>query len=243
MRLFAVFILNLSFTLFAVGQDVKKIPEGTWVSVQDEKWTVKIEQNTMFDYYDGKPTDTLKYSISTTPCDTAYYSGKDTLHYLKKYDDKDSYCYELMSLEQDHFSLMWTTNGKVSSFQRLPNVQLASDTISHWTVRLHDKAILSGNMHKLDTITLTKGKINTSAIFEVQYFDDIPCSGCSSVITVLDTKGNLLKEIPVIDANSAEIKTTELQVLCAKAKSNYLLINFREAEKSETIPLFVFRLR
>lgn len=243
MRLLAVLILNLFFILFAVGQDVKKIPEGAWVSVQDEKWTVKIDQNTMFGYYGGKPTDTLNYSISTIPCDTAYYSGKDTLLYLKKYDDKDSYCYELMSMEQGHFSLMWTTNGKVSSFRRLPNVQITSDTISHWTVCLHDEVILNGNMHKLDTITLTKGKINTSAILEVQYFDDTPCSGCNSIITVLDTKGNLLKEIPVFDTNSAKIKTTELQVLCAKAKSNYLRINFQEAKKSEMVPLFVFRLR
>jgi len=241
----------LAFTMltssFAQNFDgIEKITSsfsGTWISNQDTKYSLEVLNGKLLEHYEGEQTDTMNFDFTYTPCDSNYYSGKDTLLYFRKFTASDSYCFEVTNMDENNFALMWTENGKISSFHRKPINRPVADTISYWKVSLHDKVILNGNPFQLDTITLTKGKINTSAILKVQYFDDTPCSDCESVITISDTKGNNLNQIELNESGIFPIKTTELQVFCAKAKSNYLLIKYREAESSKEVPLFVFRLR
>lgn len=244
LQILALFVLTTSFA--QNSDEINKINSyfsGTWVSNQDAKYSMKVLEGKLLEQYEGEQTDTMNFQFSFTPCDSGYYSGKDTLLYFRKFTASDSYCFEVTNMDENHLALMWTENGKISSFHRKQINQALADTISYWKVSLHDKVILNGNPFQLDTITLTKGKINTSAILEVQYFDDTPCSDCEAVITVSDTKGNNLQQIELNESGIFPIKTTELQVLCANAKSNYLHIRHREAESSKEVPLFVFRLR
>lgn len=243
-QILALFVLTSSFA--QNSDEINKVNSsfsGTWVSNQDAKYSLEVLNGKLLELYKGEQTDTTNFQFSFTPCDSNYYSGKDTLLYFQKFNASDSYCFEVTNLDENNFVLMWTENGKILSFHRKPINKPVSDTTSYWKVSMHNQVILNGNPFHLDTITLSKGKINTAAIMKVQYFDDTPCSNCKSVFTISDTKGNRLKEIEVGGSGIFDLKTTELQVLCAKAKSNYLHIQYREAESSKELPLFVFRLR
>lgn len=135
-------------------------------------------------------------------------------------------------MDENNFVLIWTENGKISSFHRKSINRPVAVTISFWKVSLQGKVILNGNPFQLDTFTLTKGKINTSAILEVQYFDDTPCSDCVSVITISDTKGKKLKQIELNDSGSSLLKRPSCRSYVQKLKVIIFTSN-TEKEKAQ----------
>lgn len=117
------------------------------------------------------------------------------------------------------------------------------DTISYWQV--YNGNHLISEITAFDQnpkISIKKGKVRTLSPLKIRYFDDTPCFDCSSSIMIKTQKGEVIRTIDKSN-NEFNIKTTELQVLAFKNKSQVLTFFYKENVGGFEIFLFEFEIR
>lgn len=104
-----------------VSDNEREMIKGDWSSVDDSSDRLKISSTVIMEYYNNQPIDTFRYELSRQPCDKAYMkSGNEKTLFLKKFKEKDNYsfCYEIMGLNKNNLTLVYTINPRISSFRR-----------------------------------------------------------------------------------------------------------------------------
>ena len=89
-----------------------KIPDGEWVSVSDSMLTWKVKNGIIFEYYENKLLDSVKYFLTKKPCDNKYYDflPKDALFLILYYEDWEC-CYALDGITDEYIEIVWTAKG------------------------------------------------------------------------------------------------------------------------------------
>lgn len=125
-------IIVISFILFGcstkeplyIEQD-RRLIQGDWKNVEDEKWVFHFDSNYFLDSYIGASIDSVLYEIEDKPrCNDKYINGKAKskgLTFMNTFDPikKDSTCYEVTSLDSSNLSIRETSNGKTFTFRKV----------------------------------------------------------------------------------------------------------------------------
>jgi membrane protease subunit (stomatin/prohibitin family) len=93
-----------------------KIPDGKWVLVQDSLNSVLVKENTIVMYYNNISVDTISYIITKNSCDSTYTpSKKKDVLFLSW---KDGICSEIEYLTKGSLMLIYTADGKLSTYRK-----------------------------------------------------------------------------------------------------------------------------
>jgi hypothetical protein len=117
-------LLIVSFVLCTAvetaAQDFQKTDIiGSWVSNEDVKYVLKADKAVITEFYDGEVTGSYNYEILNHSCDEAYLKEtSEKVAFLHEYNKEDETCYEIVGLDKNNLSLIYTAKGNVLSFKK-----------------------------------------------------------------------------------------------------------------------------
>lgn len=92
--------------------------EGSWISVDDDKYLVQIKTNEWTDFYVGERPEAFKFSISdscvSSPNEKTNNSGK----YVTVFDKKGNRCYYIVNIDPQTLEFSYVGRGNSLKFKK-----------------------------------------------------------------------------------------------------------------------------
>jgi hypothetical protein len=113
--------MKILVTLLALGSCIK-VPEkklfGRWQSLEDRNWTIEIKVDEFIEIYEKDTLSRYKFQLLDVSCDNSYLSDSIKSDFIYLSNRVDSYCVEVLTIDQEVFTYRETVSGKIHSFKK-----------------------------------------------------------------------------------------------------------------------------
>jgi len=110
-------LMVCSVVFFSYGQSkqINSGLQGTWVNVEDKKWTLRFNGNQMIEQYEDD-VENCTYTVESKSCDEKYTKQNSSFVLM---NCETILCVELLGLSDTTLSYMETSTGSKKMFRKI----------------------------------------------------------------------------------------------------------------------------